>query len=33
MYRVHPTLPQVTAEIGDRGTAVQANPIEMFMEA
>ena len=33
MYRVHPTLPQVTAEIGDRGTAVQANPVEMFLEA
>ena len=33
MYRVHPTLPQVTAEIGDRGTAIAANPLEMFMEA
>ena len=32
MYRVHPTLPQVTAEIGERGTAVQANPLDLFME-
>ena len=33
MYRVHPTLPQVTAELGERGYAVQANPLELFLEA
>lgn len=33
MYRVHPTLPQVTAEIGERGTAIQANPLDLFLEA
>lgn len=32
MYRVHPVLPQVTAEIGERGTAIQADPINMFLE-
>lgn len=32
MYRVHPTLPQVTAEISDRGTAVYGNPLDLFME-
>lgn len=32
MYRVHPVLPQVTAEIGERGTAVQADPLLMFAE-
>lgn len=31
MYRVHPTLPQVTAEIGGRGKAVQADPLELFV--
>lgn len=30
MYRVHPVLPQVTAEIGERGTALQADPLELF---
>lgn len=30
MYRVHPTLPQVTAEIGERGTAVSADPLQLF---
>lgn len=30
MYRVHPTLPQVTAEISERGTAIQADPLELF---
>ena len=33
MYRVHPSLPQVTAEIGERGTAVKANPLDLFLEA
>ncbi len=33
MYRVHPTLPQVTAEIGERGFALQGDPLTMFMEA
>lgn len=33
MYRVHPTFPQVTAEIGERGTAVLANPLDLFVEA
>ena len=32
MYRVHTTFPQVTSEIGDRATAIQANPLEMFQE-
>ena len=32
MYRVHPLLPQVTAEIGERGTAVQADPLELFSD-
>lgn len=31
MYRVHPLLPQVTAEIGERGTAIQADPLELFL--
>lgn len=33
MYRVHSMLPQVTSEISERGTAVQANPLELFVEA
>ena len=33
MYRVHPTLPQVTAELGERGYAVQGNPLDLFLEA
>lgn len=32
MYRVHPTLPQVTAEIAERGTAVLADPRNLFTE-
>lgn len=32
MYRVHSTFPQVTSEIGERATAIQANPLEMFQE-
>ena len=32
MYRVHPVLPQVTAEMGERGVAVQANPLDLFVE-
>lgn len=31
MYRVHPVLPQVTAEIGDRGVAMKADPLDLFM--
>lgn len=31
MYRVHPVLPQVTAEIGERGTAVLADPLQLFV--
>lgn len=30
MYRVHPTLPQVTAEISGRGISIQANPLDLF---
>ena len=33
MYRIHPLFPQVTAEIGERGTAIQADPLELFVEA
>lgn len=32
MYRVHPSLPQVTAEIAERGTAVLADPRNLFTE-
>lgn len=32
MYRVHPTFPQVTAEIGERGTPLQADPLTLFEE-
>lgn len=32
MYRVHPTLPQVTEEIGERGTAVYEEPLAIFAE-
>ncbi|MGN0335205.1 MAG: hypothetical protein ACI4DV_06045 [Lachnospiraceae bacterium] len=32
MYRVHPSLPQVTAEIGERGSAVQADPLDLFSD-
>lgn len=32
MYRVHPTLPQVTEEIGERGTAIYENPLKIFTE-
>ncbi len=32
MYRVHPTLPQVTAEISERGTAVYLDPLDLFKE-
>lgn len=32
MYRVHPTLPQLTAEIAERGTAVLADPRNLFTE-
>lgn len=32
MYRVHPVLPQVTAEIAERGTAIQENPLSLFTE-
>lgn len=32
MYRVHPVLPQVTAEIAERGTAIQAEPMALFTE-
>lgn len=31
MYRVHPTLPQIAAEIGDRGTAILSDPRKMFL--
>ena len=32
MYRVHPVFPHVTAEIGDRGFAVPADPLDLFVE-
>ena len=32
MYRVHPMIPQVTAEIGQRGTAIKADPLDLFKE-
>lgn len=32
MYRVHSMLPQVTVEIGERGTAILADPLELFLE-
>ncbi len=32
MYRVHPTFPQVTAEVGERGTAIMADPLNLFVE-
>lgn len=32
MYRVHPTFPQLTAEIAERGTSLQAEPLELFEE-
>lgn len=33
MYRVHSLLPQVTAEIAERGTAIQGEPLSLFTEA
>lgn len=32
MYRVHPVFPHVTAEIGDRGFSVPADPLDLFAE-
>ena len=32
MYRVHPVFPHVTAEIGDRGFSVPADPLDLFVE-
>lgn len=32
MYRVHPVLPQVTAEIAERGTAIQEDPLSLLTE-
>lgn len=32
MYRVHPVYPHVTAEIGERGTAIAADPLDLFLE-
>ena len=32
MYRVHPVFPHVTAEIGDRGFSVPADPLDLFTE-
>lgn len=33
MHRVHSLLPQVTAEIAERGTAIQGEPLSLFTEA